>query len=199
MTKTNTRNLFASTVSAATFLVLILIFTSSSASAREHKAARAVPQSRVVAHLEFTGSPAVDMAIRKQDDGKRFLYVQHGGEQGISVVDITDPAKSRVVRTLQWPNPATSNRMNVLGNMAIISETEAAPERGRTSTGDVVVWDLSNPTDPKALQRFPGVVKVLQDDHDDVIYLLNREGLWVISAPNRPAIEETSSTSNYGG
>ena len=197
MKSVSTRNLLGSITNAVILLMLMLILTASSASAREHKSKRAVPQSRIVAHIEFTGSSAVDMAMQKQDEGKRFLYVQHGKDEGVSIVDISNPGEARVIRTMQWPNPEASNRMNVLGNMAIVNETEILPMGATASKGDVMLWDLSDPADPKPLQRFSGVVKVLQDDRD-FIYLLNGDGLWVISAPNRPAAIQENST-NYGG
>jgi hypothetical protein len=40
------------------------------------------------------------------------------------------------------------------------------------------------------------VVKVLEDEHD-FIYVLNGEGLWVISAPDRRPTQDNSSA--YGG
>ena len=196
MKNVGTRKLLGSITSVAILLALMLVFTADSSSAREHKSKTVVPQSRIVAHIEFTGSSAVDMAMQKQDEGKRFLYVQHGKNEGVSIVDISNPVEARVIRTMQWPNPEASNRMNVLGNMAIINEGQMLPASGTTSQGDVMLWDLSNPADPKPLQRFSGVVKVLQDDRD-FIYLLNGQGLWVIAAPNRPAIQENST--NYGG
>jgi len=196
MKNVRTRNLLGSITSAVTLLTLTLVFTASSSSAREHKSKKSVLQSRIVAHIEFTGSSAIDMAMQKQDEGKRFLYVQHGRDEGVSIVDITNPGEARVIRTMQWPNPEASNRMNVLGNMAIINETEILPAGATAAKGDVMLWDLSNPADPKPLQRFSGVVKILQDDRD-FIYLLNGEGLWVISAPNPPAPQDNSSF--YGG
>lgn len=196
MKNVSTRKLLGSITSVVILLTLMLVFTASSSSAREHKSKRAVPQGRIVAHIEFTGSSAVDMAMQKQDEGKRFLYVQHGKDEGVSIVDISDPVEARVIRTMQWPNPEAANRMNVLGNLAIVNETEILPMGATASKGDVMLWDLSNPADPKPLQRFSAVVKVLQDDRD-FIYLLNGDGLWVIAAPNRPAIQESSTS--YGG
>jgi hypothetical protein len=135
------------------------------------------------------------MAMQKQSGEKRYLYVQHGGEEGVSVVDVSDPAKSKVVRTVPWPNPQLSNRMNVLGDVAIIRETDDLSVRASASKDDVVLWDLSNPAAPKELQRFSGVVKVLEDH--DFIYLLNTEGLWVISEPDQKPQQDTSTA--YGG
>lgn len=179
----------------AVSIFILFAATAKNSWARDHNSTKAASQAQIVAHIPFTGSPVIDMAIQKPNEGKRYLYVQHGREQGISIVDISEPKKARVVRTMQWPNPEASSRMNLFGNVAIISETEVPPASGKSSAGDVVLWDVSNPADPKTVQRFSGVVRVLEDDRD-FIYLLNSEGLWVISAPQLP-VQDTAS--NYGG
>jgi hypothetical protein len=52
-----------------------------------------------------------------------------------------------------------------------------------TSTkDDLVFWDLTNPTAPRVVQKFSGVVKWFQDERN-FIYVLNKDGLWVISQP----------------
>jgi hypothetical protein len=86
--------------------------------------------------------------------------------------------------------------MNVLGDVAIIRETDDLSGRASASKDEVVLWDLSNPAAPKELQRFSGVVKVLEDDRN-FIYVLNTEGLWVISEPDRQPRQD--SPSSYGG
>jgi hypothetical protein len=80
--------------------------------------------------------------------------------------------------------------MNMVGDLAIIRETEVLP-RPSGSTEDVVLWDLSNPATPRELQRFAGVVKVLEDDRS-FIYVLNTEGLWVISEPDQTPQKDSS-------
>jgi hypothetical protein len=86
--------------------------------------------------------------------------------------------------------------MNVLGDVAIIRETDDLSVRASASKDEVVLWDLSNPTAPRELQRFSGVVKVLEDDRN-FIYVLNTEGLWVISEPDRKPQQDSSPA--YGG
>ena len=84
------------------------------------------------------------------------------------------------------------------GDLAIIAETGVLPMRGSTSNDNLVLWDLSNPAFPRVVQKFSGVVKWLQDD-GNFIYVLNDEGLWVVSklADRQPA--QTESSNNYGG
>jgi hypothetical protein len=180
-TKTITSVRFSS--SALALLTVLLVMTVSSASAKEREGKTSGVGSQVVAHISFSGSSAVDMVMPEQVDEKRYIYVEHGRAEGISVVDISDPGKAKVVRTIPWPNSQVPNQMNVLGGVGLIRVADAPPVSTPQSKDDVVLWDLSNPAAPKLLQKFSGVVKVLADDHN-FIYLLNAEGLWVISEPD---------------
>jgi hypothetical protein len=72
--------------------------------------------------------------------------------------------------------------MDVSGNLAIIAESEMLPIRGSSSNDDLVLWDLSDPAAPRLVQKFTGVVKWLQDERN-FIYVLNCDGLWVVSEP----------------
>jgi hypothetical protein len=71
--------------------------------------------------------------------------------------------------------------MNIAGSLGIITESAAAPNHDKTLP-DVVVWDLSNPVSPCVVQQFSGVVRWFEDERD-FIYVLNGDGLWVISMP----------------
>jgi hypothetical protein len=72
--------------------------------------------------------------------------------------------------------------MNLTGDLAINAEDETRPPPRDTPNDDLVLWDLSNPAAPRVVQEFSGVVKWLQDERD-FIYVLNGDGLWVISQP----------------
>ena len=84
------------------------------------------------------------------------------------------------------------------GDLAIIAETGVLPMRNDTSNDNLVVWDLSNPAAPRVVQKFSGVVKWLQDGRN-FIYVLNGDGLWVVSKPADRQPEQTESSNNYGG
>jgi hypothetical protein len=188
-----------STELGATLLALIavvFVLTVSSASAKERKPKSSATPSQVVAHIPFEGLSMVDMTMPNRTDKKRYVYVQHGSTEGVSVIDVSNPEKAKVLRTIPWPNSQVSNRLNIVGEMAIIGETETIPDRRSSASTDVVLWDLSNPTAPRELQKFAGVVRVLEDD-DNFIYVLNAEGLWVISEPERRSQQDGSDA--YGG
>jgi len=166
------------------------LFVSSGASAKDHKLKTSDNQANVVAHISFTGLSAVDMAIQKKVNDKYYLYVQHSKDQGISIIDISKPAQPKAIGVIPWPDPAVSSRMNLTGDLAIIAESQVLPMHSSTSNNDLVLWDLSNPAAPRVVQKFSGVVKWLQDERN-FIYVLNGDGLWVVSEPADRQPEQT--------
>jgi hypothetical protein len=164
------------------FLAIVLFVTVTSASAKQRKAKGSAAGSQVVAHISFSGLSTVDMAMQRKVNDKYYLYVEHSKDRGISIIDISKPAQPRVVGVIPWPDPALSSRMSLTGDLAIVAESEVLPMHSHTATDDLVLWDLSNPTAPRVVQKFSGVVKWLQDERN-FIYVLNGDGLWVVSEP----------------
>jgi hypothetical protein len=186
---------FVNLSSIALGLLAMVFPLTGGASAKERKAKASDNQAHVVAHIPFEGLSDVDMAMQKKVGDKYYLYVQHSKDQGISIIDISKPAEPKIVGTTPWPDPAPSSRMNVTGDLAIIAENDVP--RSNSSSGDLVLWDLSNPAVPRVVQKFEGVVKWFQDERD-FIYVLNADGLWIVSKPdNRP--KQTESSDSYGG
>jgi hypothetical protein len=178
-------------------LLTTLLLAPSGASAKGPKVKGSGNQAEVVAHMSFAGLSVVDMAMQRKANGKYYLYVQHSGDHGISIIDIAKPAQPKAVGVIPWPDPALSSRINVIGALAIIAENGVLPMRSNTHD-DLVLWDLSNPAAPRVVQKFSGVVKWLQDERN-FIYVLNGEGLWVVSKPADRQPEQTESLNNYGG
>jgi hypothetical protein len=192
------RSRFVKFNSAALALLIAVLLVSSVASAKDHKLKESVNQAHVVAHISFAALSAVDMAMQRKANDKYYLYVQHSKDQGISIIDITKPAQPKAVGVIPWPDPSLSNRLNVTGDLAIISESEVPPTHINASNDDLVLWDLSNPAAPRVVQKFAGVVKWLQDERN-FIYVLNGDGLWVVAKPVDRQPEQTDSLINYGG
>jgi hypothetical protein len=181
--------------SAASALLTIVLLVSVGASAKDHKLKGSDNQAQVVAHISFVGLSVVDMAMQRKANDKYYIYVQHSKDQGISIIDISKPAQPKAVGVIPWPDPALSSRMNVTGDLAIIAESGVLSMRS-TSNDDLVLWDLSNPAAPRVVQKFSGVVKWLQDERN-FIYVLNGDGLWVVSKPADRQPEQTESSNNY--
>lgn len=192
------RSSFVKFSSMAVALLTTVLLVSGGASAKEHKVKRSDDQAHVVAHISFSGLSAVDMAMQKKVNDKYYLYVEHSKDQAISIIDISKPAQPKAIGVIPWPDPAVSSRMNLTGDLAIIAESQGLPMPSNTSNDDLVLWDFSNPAAPRVVQRFSGVVKWLQDERN-FIYVLNGDGLWVVSEPADRQPEQTESSASYGG
>jgi len=161
---------------------------------------------KVAAHLSFAGLAEVDMAMAKKVKNKYYLYVQHSKDQGISIIDVSRAAEPKAVGAIPWPNPAVSSRIDIAGDVALIAENDVFSAVSHYTQQDLVLWDLSNPAAPRVLQTFSGVVKWLQDDRN-FLYVLNADGLWVISkgkhqvhpAKTTEQPEQVEDPSIYGG
>jgi hypothetical protein len=196
MHRIRTSTLAESRLGLVALLTTVLLLPLGDASAKDRKAKQSANEAHIVAQISFSGLSAVDMAMRKAND-KYYLYVQHSKDEGVSIIDISKPAQAKTLGVISWPDPAESSRMVVTGGLAIISEGEALPLSGGHSSDRLVLWDLSNPADPRVVQKFTGVIRWLQDDRN-FIYVLNGEGLWVVSEPTEIQSEETGSPA-YGG
>ena len=174
-----------------------LVVTVSAASAKEHKPKESGAGSQVVAHISFSGLSVVDMEMQRKVNDKYYLYVEHSKDQGLSIVDISKPTQPKVIGVIPWPDPALSGRMSLSGALAIVSESEVLPMHSRASTDDPVLWDLSNPAAPRVVQKFSGVVKWLQDERN-FIYVLNGDGLWVVSEPADRQPEQADPSLPFG-
>ena len=181
----------------ALLLTVMLVVAVSNASAKEHKPRGYDAESHVVAHISFSGLSVVDMAMQRKVNDKYYLYVEHSKDQGISIIDISKPTQPKAVAVIPWPDPDLSSRMSLTGTLAVIAETEVLPMHSSTSTDNLVLWDLSNPVAPRVVQKFSGVVKWLQDERN-FIYVLNGDGLWVVSEPADRRPEQTESALPYG-
>ena len=198
MNKIRTSKFVELSAKTVALLTIALVVTVSGVSAKEHKLKGAGAGSQVVAHISFSGRSAVDMAMQKKVNDRYYLYVQHSKDQGISIVDVSNPAQPTAVGVIPWPDPSVASRMSLTGDLAIIAENAALPTHSSISDDDLVLWDLSNPSAPQVVQKFSGVVKWLQDERN-FIYVLNGEGLWVVSKPSDLQPEQSEPSNNYGG
>jgi hypothetical protein len=190
------RGRFVKSNSTALALLTALLLVSGGASAKDHQLKGSDNRARVVAHISFSGLSAVDMAMQRKVNDRYYLYVQHSKDQGISIIDISNPAQPKAVGVIPWPDPAVSSRMNLTGDLAIIAKREVVPMHSSASNDDLVLWDLSNPAAPRVVQKFSGVVKWLQDERN-FVYVLNGDGLWVVSKPVDRQPEQTESSISY--
>ena len=179
-------------------LTNVLLVLVGAAAAKDHKPVKVADKPHVVAHLQFDGMSEVDMTIQTRPGDRYYLYVQHAKTEGVSIIDISKPEKPKAIGLLSWADTTGEGTMTVTGNVAIVSDRAVVSSQSREfSNGDVALWDTSDPTSPRLIQKFSKVVKWLQDDRR-FTYVLADDGLWIVAQPNPEQLDAPDS-SGYGG
>jgi len=134
----------------------------------------------VIAHLPMPG-PSVNQMLLQRRDGKLYLYVDQGAQQGVSVVDVTRPSRPLVVNHEAWPGRTADGHVQLLDSGLAISElSESRALSTRHASQTVNVLDMRDPAHPQVLQTFSGVTSILPDADRNLIFIADTEGLWIV-------------------
>ena len=170
----------------AASLLLVCAFASvASAKDKDKKEAKKRASNiEVLATMPLQGKSARNMVLR-QNGGNSYLYVQLADSGGTLVVDISKPTQLKLVSELPG---AEGGQLMVDGNVAMagggISDASAA-----ANPSELVLWDVSDPKNPRVVQRFSGVVRVLRDDRS-YTYILTRDQLYIVWDKSQPAADD---------
>jgi hypothetical protein len=151
---------------------------------------------RVIAHLALTGGPVSEMFLETQNR-RQYLFVRQPSKEDCTVIDVSKPERPGIVDNVTLPNLGKGEKVRMVGSGLALDETpesagtggvrhELVPARtqpaanGVRPTESVRLLDLSDPKNPKTLQRFEGVTSVLAEDGRSLIYIANHEGLWIL-------------------
>lgn len=131
-------------------------------------------EAKVVGHIVLSGNPVRRMLL--QQAGRReFIYVKQASQPGFTVIDVTKPKTPRVVSRISQRN------LTILSPGLAIAETPARSDDNRTSAETVRVLNVSDPANPRTIKTFEGVTGIVRDDARKLIYVANRDGIWILS------------------
>jgi len=179
------------------FLVLSTLIVPSALAKTKNQAP--TQKASVIGHLALPGTPVSQVLLRQQG-GKEYLYVQQTARESFTVIDVTQPEHPSLVKTVTLTDKSGDEKLEMVGNGLALAETpdsssaggavhELAPAKAQAASGtatpappteSIRVLDLSDPKNPKTLQTFDGVTKVLAEDDRNLIYITNSEGLWIL-------------------
>jgi hypothetical protein len=144
-------------------------------------------EAKVIAHLPLSGG--IRRMFLQQEGRRQFLYVQQPSQQGVTVIDITKPERPKVVNQV-----SLENLTMVSFGLAIFETPENSATVGASlATGNaegphgsgvlesVHVLDVSDPAHPRTVQNFEGVTSILQDSVQNLLYVANGDGVWIVS------------------
>lgn len=172
-----------SNIPGSVLLVASVIFLAIPALAAHGDFYTSYQQAKVVAHLALSGTPT--QMFLQQQGRKEYLYVQQRGQKGFTVINVSRPKRPSVVSNVPRENIA------VLGpGLAITEEPQTnscqdsancAGSGVTTAPLSVKVLDVSDPSHPRTVETFTGVTSIVTDDARGLVYVANREGIWVLS------------------
>jgi len=181
-------------------VALLLLFVAIAPSAiAKHKPETLADSVTVVAHLPLARASVSQIFLQGHGD-KQYLYIQQASEEGFTIVDVTKPNRPNVVNRVKLSNKASGETLQMVGVGLAIAQapgaagTESArnnltPAKGEGTLGGgtggdqaqfVRLLDLNDPANPRTLQTFDTVSSILLDDGQNLIYITNSEGLWIL-------------------
>ena len=172
-----------------TFLILILLSLSVGVPRAAAQTTSGSPQEhvKVVAHLPLEGMHVQQMFVQ-QRGSKFYLYLHRPMKESFALVDVTNPDKPVLLSRGTMKETAGSQVQPPAGG-SVLALT-VTPEGGPAHTTPAAVQlptetvqfvDMSNPKGVKTVKMFKGVTSVYPDDARKLVYLVNSEGLWIIS------------------
>jgi hypothetical protein len=136
---------------------------------------------RLVAHLALSG--ATSQMDLHENGGKQYLYIGANSNEGLTVVDITNPDQPSVIKRVAWPNEASTGRLQIVGRGLALAEgpdSDLMAADPAPSTRTLKVLDLSDPANPRTVLSFSGVTSTLEDEAHNLVFITNGEGLWIL-------------------
>jgi hypothetical protein len=180
-------------LSISVALILMLAFAQRFEGRPPH-APQSPVQVSVAGHLELQGMRVKHIFVQ-QRGSKYYLLLRRADKNSFAIVDVTNPGNPVITERNALPEPDGGNvDLPTPGSalaIAFVPDSAPAAAAGKPAeslpTETVRLIDLADPRHPKTLKTFNKVTSVASDDGRKLVFLVNDEGLWIISHHrNRP-------------
>jgi hypothetical protein len=173
--------------------VALLLLPAMSFSRPVRKERKAIPADSidVIGHLVL---PNVSVTSLKTSEhrGRQLLQIQDTKHRTLILVDVTDATHPAIVKQLHLPTePAGCTLALLVGDVALVTDTQS-PEVHITSAA---VVNFADPDRPATVRKFNSVSAFRTDEERGLIYLVDKDGLWILrekSAAEKELEEEYS-------
>jgi hypothetical protein len=130
----------------------------------------------VISHLELPEAAVSN--IQASDDLGRYT-IELTGSEGVTLVDVNNPEKPKLVRQEQLPSGLKHSSTQVrAGNTALLSATEDPATKADQQM--ITLVRFSDAAQPKTIKQFPGVSAIWTDRTRGLIYMADSSGLWIL-------------------
>lgn len=140
----------------------------------------------VVGHLPLTGMHVNQMFVQ-QRAGKYYLYLHRPMKQAFAVVDVTKPGKPVLLdrdalKGAQGSQIEPTETGSALALAVTPDQTSGQSAEARPlPTETVQLLNMADPKNVKVMKTFTGVTSIYPDDGRKLVYLVNSDGLWIVS------------------
>lgn len=169
------------------FLTVLLLSMPLGARAAQNSTATQQEIVKVVAHVPLTGMRVNQMFVQQRDT-KFYLYLHRPSKDAFALVDVSDPRHPVLLSRHALKEDARGQLQGLTaGSVLAVSVTPEQSEANTQSdtvklpTETVRLVDMSDPKNPKSVKTFKGVTSVYPDDARKLVYLVNADGLWIVS------------------
>ena len=138
---------------------------------------------RVAGHLPLENIHVNQMFV-EQRGSKTYLFLHRPNKKAYAVVDVTDPQHPKLVtRDTLKQSDSTKVEGPASGSVfgIAVAPEDQQTEQPTLSKETVQFIDMSNPKDVKSVQTFKGVTAMYPDTSRKLVYLVNNDGLWIVS------------------
>jgi hypothetical protein len=162
------------------FLIALCVCLSVLASRASAQTPQGRELTKVVGHLPLENIHVNQMFLEKRGD-KYFLFLHRPNRDAFALVDVTHPAQPVLVNRDQMKGNAPIQPPEGNSVVAISVVPEGVENPAPIPSDTVQLLNLANPKDVKVLKTFKGVTAFTTDDGRKLVYLVNSEGLWIVS------------------
>jgi hypothetical protein len=142
---------------------------------------------KVLAHIPLEGMHVNQMFVQQRDN-KFYLYLHRPMKEAFALVDVSHADKPVLLsRDALKETPGSQVQAPASGSVLALTVTpeagasHATPATVQLPTETVQFVDMSDPSNAKTVKTFKGVTSVFPDDARKLVYLVNSEGLWIVS------------------
>jgi hypothetical protein len=135
---------------------------------------------KVIGHLPLEDMHVNEIFLEKRGQ-KYFLFLHRPHKDVFVVVNVTDPSKPVLVSLDEMKGDASIRPPEGNSVVALAVTPEGGENPPSMPTDTVQLLNLANPKDVKVLKTFKGVSAFTTDDGRHLVYLINSEGLWIVS------------------
>jgi len=133
---------------------------------------------QVAGHIQAPNGPVLRF-FTTQHHRSYYLYAEHDGGKGVTLIDVTDAGKPSILANVPYSAGDTESLAVAVGTAALVTTGPAAPTTAPAAQ-TIQIMDFSDPSHLQVAREFTGVTAMSRDDRRGLIFVANGDGIWIL-------------------